>query len=199
MYTLIVFLSSAGALTLEIVAGRLIAPYVGMSLYTWTAVIAVVLTGLSAGHWVGGTLAHRARDIDRAKLYMAVSLVAASITTLLSLPLLRMIASPLLGAGTGPVSAVLLLSSVLFFGPSMCIGVISPLATKLALDEDPASSGKILGRMFAAGALGSILGTLASGYVFISWIGSTGTVIAAVTSGSECPRHETAAPPDASI
>ena len=44
---------------LEIVAGRLIAPYVGVSLYTWTAVIGVILAGLSVGNWLGGVWADR--------------------------------------------------------------------------------------------------------------------------------------------
>ena len=48
---------AAASLVVEIVAGRMLAPYVGMSLYTWTSVIAVVLAGFSAGHWVGGRLA----------------------------------------------------------------------------------------------------------------------------------------------
>ena len=56
-YGLALFVSSAGGLIIEIVAGRLLAPYVGMSLYTWTAIIAVVLAGLSVGHWIGGALA----------------------------------------------------------------------------------------------------------------------------------------------
>ena len=48
---------AAASLVVEIVAGRMLAPYVGMSLYTWTSVIAVVLAGFSAGHWAGGRLA----------------------------------------------------------------------------------------------------------------------------------------------
>jgi hypothetical protein len=48
---------SAASLVVEIVAGRMLAPHVGMSLYTWTAVIAVVLAGFSVGHWWGGRLA----------------------------------------------------------------------------------------------------------------------------------------------
>ena len=48
---------AAASLVVEIVAGRMLAPYVGMSLYTWTSVIAVVLAGFSAGHWLGGRLA----------------------------------------------------------------------------------------------------------------------------------------------
>jgi hypothetical protein len=50
---------SAASLVVEIVAGRMLAPHVGMSLYTWTAVIAVVLAGFSVGHWWGGRLANR--------------------------------------------------------------------------------------------------------------------------------------------
>jgi len=41
---------SAASMALEIVAGGALAPYVGMSLYTWTVIIAVVLAGLSVGH-----------------------------------------------------------------------------------------------------------------------------------------------------
>ena len=56
---LVVGLSAACGLIVEIVAGRMIAPYLGMSLYTWTAIISVVLAGFSLGHWVGGLLAER--------------------------------------------------------------------------------------------------------------------------------------------
>ena len=40
-------LVSAASLVVEIVAGRVLAPYVGMSIYTWTSVIAVVLLAIS--------------------------------------------------------------------------------------------------------------------------------------------------------
>src|SRR3954451_7285588 len=56
---LIVFLSSACTLVLEIVAGRLLAPYVGVSLYTWTSIIGVVLAGITVGNYLGGILADR--------------------------------------------------------------------------------------------------------------------------------------------
>ena len=39
----IVFMASACGLVLEIVAGRVLAPSIGVSLYTWTAIIGVVL------------------------------------------------------------------------------------------------------------------------------------------------------------
>ena len=56
---IIVFLSSACIMVLELVAGRIIAPHVGVSLYTWTSVIGVVLAGISLGNYIGGRLADR--------------------------------------------------------------------------------------------------------------------------------------------
>ena len=46
----VVFLSSACIMVIELVASRLIAPRLGVSLYTWTAVIGVILAGISLGN-----------------------------------------------------------------------------------------------------------------------------------------------------
>jgi len=56
---LIVFVSSACTMVLELIAGRIVAPYVGVSLYTWTSIIGVVLAGISLGNYLGGRLADR--------------------------------------------------------------------------------------------------------------------------------------------
>lgn len=116
IYPLVVFFTSAGALVLEIVAGRLIAPYVGMSLYTWTAIIAVVLAGLSAGHWIGGRLAGAGVSERSISVRITVALVAATAFTLLTLPLLRAIADLVVDDIDYPVCSVLLLTSAYFVG-----------------------------------------------------------------------------------
>ena len=54
-----VFFSSACIMVLELVAGRLIARHLGSSLYTWTSVIGVVLTGITIGNYLGGRIADR--------------------------------------------------------------------------------------------------------------------------------------------
>jgi len=56
---LLAFISSACTLVIEIIAGRIMAPYIGVSLYTWTSVIGVVLAGMSVGNFVGGVVADR--------------------------------------------------------------------------------------------------------------------------------------------
>lgn len=171
---LTVFLVAAGALVLEIVAVRLIAPYVGATLYTWTAVIAVVLAGLSAGHLVGGLLAGRTDVLD---LRLAGALAVAAVSTLAVPVLLRALAPRLLGGDLELPLQVALLSLALFAVPSAAAGAVSPIATRAALSAAPARAGRVLGAMFAAGALGSILGTLAGGLLFVPLLGSTRSVL----------------------
>ena len=55
----VVFIASFCTLVIELVAGRIMAPHVGVSLYTWTSIIGVVLAGISLGAYVGGLIADR--------------------------------------------------------------------------------------------------------------------------------------------
>ena len=166
-------LVSASSMALEIVAGRALAPYVGMSLYSWTVIIAVVLAGLSLGHWIGGLMSDR---ISRLETSVAITLSLAAFTTIASLGMLRTIEPSV--SGLDPVSHVTWLSLGAFFLPSTFAGIISPVLTKLALDQtEPEKHGRVLGLMFALGAFGAILGTLTAGLLLISWIGTWGSVI----------------------
>src|SRR5512137_1823626 len=56
---IVVFIASFCTLVIELVAGRILAPYIGVSLYTWTSIIGVVLAGISVGAYLGGYLADR--------------------------------------------------------------------------------------------------------------------------------------------
>lgn len=58
-YGATVFAAAGLLMVLEIVVARLLAPYVGVSLYTWTSIIGVILAGLSLGNWLGGVWADR--------------------------------------------------------------------------------------------------------------------------------------------
>ena len=166
-------LVSAASMAVEIVAGRALAPYVGMSLYSWTIIIAVVLAGLSIGHWIGGALADRARPAP----IVAVTLFLAALTTFASLWILRLTEPA--AAALDPVSHAGALAMAAFFAPSLLAGVISPLLTTMALAAaEPAKRGRVLGLMYALGAFGAILGTLAAGLVLVSWLGSAASLAA---------------------
>ena len=171
----VVGLSAACGLVVEIVAGRMVAPYLGMSLYTWTAIISVVLAGFSLGHWIGGRLAERPTAL--ALRGVAWSLLLAGLSTVATLVTIRYAAPAIIGLNLGAVSTVLFVTFVLFFLPSLFVGIPSPVLTKLALDDDtPERSGRTIGAFYAIGAIGSIGGTLAAGFLFISWLGTTNTL-----------------------
>jgi len=168
-------LVSANSMIVEIVAGRVLAPYVGMSLYTWTAIIAVVLAGFSAGHWVGGWVAHKPRD--RALRITAGWTMAAAVSTAAIVFIVRQSAAIALPMFETQVPAILVLTTLAFFVPSFCAGIPAPVLTQIAIDLDPAKSASRLGTMFAAGAIGAIFGTLGSGFLFISWLGTSITLL----------------------
>ncbi len=188
-----ILIASALGLVVEIVAGRLLAPYVGMSLHSWTAIIAVVLGGFSLGHWWGGRLAECDRAGGHRRLAWLLAGCAAS--CLLAVPMLHLAAPVLDGEGVHPLAAILGLAVAGFFLPSLLVGAVSPIVTKLAVEEAvPGEVGRVLGRLFALSALGAIAGTLASGFVFVAWIGSTGTMLAcAACYGAMAAGHAAAA------
>src|SRR4030081_3098051 len=82
---LIVFVSSCCTLILELVAGRILAPFIGVSLYTWTSIIGVVLAGISLGNYLGARIADRWPY----RQPLGVLLVAGGLASLAILPLIN--------------------------------------------------------------------------------------------------------------
>ena len=130
-YATTVFLASAVLLVLEITAARLIAPYVGVSLYTWTSVIGVILAGLSVGNWLGGVWADRGGADGAA----GVSLLLSSIAALLVLLMLTLVAPVIQASRLSLLSASFLFVACLFFLPALMLGIVTPLLTTLALKD----------------------------------------------------------------
>ncbi|QJF52353.1 fused MFS/spermidine synthase [Roseobacter ponti] len=164
---------SAAGLVVEIVAARMIAPYVGMSLYTWTAIIAVVLAGFSLGHWWGGRLA--ALPTRTAMMRIGWVLAAAAVFTAGASLILRLVALPVLQSVENPLTAISFIAIAAFFLPSLFAGVPAPVLAVVAMRGRQRSE-EALGVMFAAGAMGAIVGTLLAGFLFISWLGSAATL-----------------------
>jgi spermidine synthase len=173
-YGTTIFLSSAILLVLEITAGRLIAPYVGVTIYSWTSIIGVILAGLSLGNWLGGRWADRGAD-ERST---GIALALAAAFSLLSLLTLTLIAPMLQSTSIDLISASFLYVLCLFFVPALLLGIPTPLLTTLALNLDE-RTGHIVGRMHALAALGSILGTFVTGFFLIQYFGSRVVVVIA--------------------
>jgi predicted membrane-bound spermidine synthase len=166
----VAFISSFCLLVIEIVAGRVLAPHVGVSLYTWTSIIGVVLAGISLGAYAGGWLADR-RPRESTLGWL---LLASGITAMLIAPATTWLAD--LDFASTLLQRVVLLSLLLFFLPSFFIGMISPVAVKLAV-RDLDSAGSVVGKIYAFSTLGSIAGTFTTGFYLVAKFGTRSTLI----------------------
>ena len=168
---LIVFSASACTLILEIVAGRILAPVIGVSLYTWTSIIGVVLAGISAGNYAGGLIADRFPS----RLTLGIILLISGIFTVIILPLISVAGD---AVGSLPLlPRIVTLTAVLFLPASVILGMVTPIVIKLELRE-LSRTGNIVGRFYAISTAGSILGVFLTGFVLIQWIGTRPIVLA---------------------
>jgi spermidine synthase len=165
---LIVFVSNACIMILELVAGRLLAPNIGVSLYTWTSIIGVIFAGMSAGNYIGGALADR----HASRRTLGGLFVLAGVGAWLVVAIASLLSGQTVFALNGAplLLRTLLFVALVFLVPSVLLGMISPFVIKLAV-RDLARTGGTVGRIYAASALGSILGTFLTGYVLVFYVG----------------------------
>lgn len=175
----LVFGSSASVLVMEILAARLLAPYVGVTLETYTGIIGTILAAIAAGTWWGGRLADR-RD---PRTLLGPTLMLGGALALLIVPLVRAVGSLPLGTG---VPAVLVLVLVGFFAPAAVLSAVSPMVVKLQLASLDVT-GSIVGRLSALGTVGAIAGTFVTGFVLVAAWPTTpiliGVAIAVIAAG----------------
>ncbi|CCH89973.1 Putative spermidine synthase [Modestobacter italicus] len=175
----ITFLASGSVLVLEVVGLRLIAPYVGITLQTSTAVIGFALAAIAIGAWAGGAVADRT---DPRRL-LAPLLVAGGALVVAVLPLVRFAGALLTGAAAGNV---LLLAAVAVIVPAALLSAVPPMVVALQLGS-LAETGSVVGRLSGIGTLGGIVATFATGFVLVALLPSSvilvGTGVVVVLAG----------------
>ncbi|TJZ91852.1 spermidine synthase [Paracoccus gahaiensis] len=160
---------SAVGLTYEIAAGRVLAPFFGTSLVTWTSVIATILAGFSLGSALGGLIAERERAAAVRSVRLA--LVATAVLMALSPAVLGLIYA----LGARETGGMLLAVVVAFFPASVLVSFPSPYLAKLAVEARPGREGSSLGLVLAAGSVGAIVGAILAGFVALPLAGSVAT------------------------
>jgi spermidine synthase len=166
-YEGIAALNGAVVMTLELVGARTIVPYFGSSIYVWTAVVGVILAGLSVGYWYGGKLADDAAEERNLALVLLVAAAVQLVVVLVRDPVLAAVAQGHVDLRLRAVSAAV----VLFLPVNVLMGMVSPFLAKLKVTSLK-DTGKSVGGLYAAGTVGSIAGTFACGYWLISWLGN---------------------------
>jgi len=165
---IVVFITGAVVMALEIVGSRVLAPYVGTSIVVWTSLIGVILASLSLGYWLGGRIADKNphyKPLARIILFAGVLIGLVSFTKSFLLSTIGDYFSDLRMAS---IVATLLL----FAPPSLFLGMVLPYAVRLKL-RSLKKSGRTSGNLFALSTIGSILGTFSAGFFLLAYLGNT--------------------------
>ena len=167
LYLVLLLALGANTLIVELTIPRMIAPIFGNTLFSWTAIIAVVLVALTVGYRLGGILAtrlHVGRQIvvfSAATALWGFALSFAGDAIVKEMGWLNMMFGPLAAA------------AVLAFVPAFLDAAVVPMV----IQAMPGEPGNVSGRCFAWSTVGSIIGVVATGYVLLPLLGVSGALI----------------------
>ncbi|PIP73582.1 MAG: hypothetical protein COW88_01435 [Candidatus Lloydbacteria bacterium CG22_combo_CG10-13_8_21_14_all_47_15] len=167
MLPISVFVTGACVLIIEIAALRVLSPYYGNTIFTASSVISIILAALSVGYYAGGVLADR-----HPRLEWFFGIILASSVTLLALHLFGTFTLPSIGYTLSLTSGPFVFSILLFFIPAFLLGMLSPYAIKLQnMLSSETGVGTVAGKIFFWSTVGSILGSLMTGFFLIPHFG----------------------------
>lgn len=174
------FCGGFSIMSLELLGGRILAPWFGGSIYVWGSIITVFMLALSLGYLMGGRLSLRAPTLAKFGGILAAAAVILYPTVHLAEPAMMWVFERIEDPRYGSLAA----SLILFVAPTVVLGAISPYSVRLLvrqLDE----SGKVAGTLYFVSTLGSALGTLATSFYFVLWfeIDTIVTCLAALLLG----------------
>lgn len=185
---LLVFVSGLSVMAVEMTGLRLLAPFFGTSLIVTTVLIGSMMGFLSLGYWLGGRYADRFPTLNNLSKVSGAASVLIIVIPFLGQPILQLAAAtlrPLLEGKTldepnvafATLIGGLLATLGLFALPVTLMGMVSPWAVRLAVDEVE-SSGKAAGQLYALSTFGSILGSFLPAIVLLPLLGVRNTFIA---------------------
>ena len=167
-----VFICGAMTMVLELIAARILSPYVGSSNLIWTSIIGIMLTCMSLGYWAGGKVADKKQDIKDLSQFILI----AAITTSL-IPIFETIIVDFLAQNLQQLIIVAIISATFLFGiPSFMLATVSPIAVKLKNNQEQ-EVGTVSGKISSLSTIGSIIGTFLAGFILIPKIGVSNIIL----------------------
>lgn len=167
-----VFICGAVVMIFELVGSRVLGPYFGTSIFVWTSLIGIILGSLSFGYYFGGKIADKKPSINVLSLIILLSAIFIGLTIFLKDLLLGY-----LQINISDTRISLVIASLILFSPaSVLLGMVSPYAAKLKLNNLNVS-GSTIGNLYAISTTGSIFGTFLSGFCLIPRFGTNKLLI----------------------
>lgn len=162
------FIEGGCLMAFEILSAKLYTPYLGSSIYVWTAILSITLAGLALGYKLGGKLSE---VVPEKRLFYA--LLIATLTIVLSVYTTPSILESLLDKDVKTAS--ILGGLLIIFIPVTALGVVSPLLVGI-LFKKGVPVGYASGLIYGVGTVGGILLLLFTTFVLIPVIGVTNSI-----------------------
>ena len=169
MHRILIFLIAGWSgfflMAVELLSGRILAPYFGSSLQVWGAVITVFMVALSLGYLVGGKLSLREPSLAKLTAILLATALGTAPAVLLGDPVMERIFTLVIDPRYGS----LLSATVLFFLPTVLAGMVSPYAVRL-LVSDSTLVGHCAGHLFFVSTFGAAAGTLLTSFYLVLYL-----------------------------
>src|SRR3989339_515574 len=163
-----VFICGAIVMIFELVGSRVLGPYLGTSIFVWTSLIGVILGSLSIGYILGGKIADKKSNLRILSLIIFFAGIYINLTMFTKESIIIFLQNSFIDIRLSSVFA----SIILFAPTSILLGMVSPYAIKLKLNN-LSTSGSTVGNLYAISTIGSIIGTFSSGFYLIPAFGTT--------------------------
>ena len=150
---------------LELLGGRLLAPFFGSGIYVWGALIAMFMLALSVGYLAGGRASLARPSLRRLATILLIAALSALPVLLIGDALLETLSTLI----PDPRFGSLLSATLLFFLPTALSGMVSPYAIRL-LVADSSSAGDRAGKLYFVSTFGSAAGTLLTSFYAVLYL-----------------------------
>ena len=161
---LLAFTSGFIIMSVELLGGRILAPYFGSSIYVWGSIISIFMVALAMGYLIGGRLSINRHNLGLYGLFFLLAAIGL-------LPIVFFADNAMyavFSAIDDPRYGSLLASTLLFFIPTALLGMIAPYSVRLMVDNTR-HSGQVAGGLYFVSTLGSALGTLLTSFYLVLW------------------------------
>jgi len=158
--------SNGALLIAQQVAFRLLAPVIGSSVETWSAIIGVFLLGIAVGNHVAGRLADRISPL----LSIAGGLFFGAVSVFMMPWIADQLIHSVPFASLSLTIQIFSASFLICFLPGTLLSLVTPPSIRSVVTS-PEEVGSAAGRIFAWGTFGSLAGNYLAGFILLALFG----------------------------
>jgi hypothetical protein len=159
------FVSGFCIMGVELLGGRILAPYFGSSIHIWGSIITVFMLSLSFGYLLGGKWSIHFASTTRFAWLFVVGGLALLPIYFMAEPVMERLFVLIEDSRYGSLAAAI----ALFFIPTLILGMISPYAVRLLAVEQH-TTGQVAGSLYFISTLGSALGTIITSFYLVLYL-----------------------------